>query len=106
MSKCHIPNSISGLLLSHLAVLVCVFTAGAAERLPLKPFLYYEGFEDGNPVQLFQGRGKCTVNFQGVTEEKGRALKFRWRLVMVMRLNVKLFDGHRDKAGHLLGEVS
>ena len=67
------------LLWGKLALLLCV-PAGAAEPLSLKPFLYHEGFEDRNPVQFLGGRGKYTINFQGVTEEKAFSGKRSYKL--------------------------
>jgi hypothetical protein len=46
----------------------------------MRPFLYYEGFEDRNPVQFLGGKGKYTVNFQGVTEEKAHSGRRSYKL--------------------------
>ena len=40
------------LLLGILALLSCAGTAWTAERLPMKPFSYHEGFENSDPVQF------------------------------------------------------
>ena len=59
-----------GPLFGKLVILSSVLNAGAADRLPVKPFLYHESFEDRDPVQFLKGTGKYTINFQGVTREK------------------------------------
>ena len=49
-----------GPLFSKLVILSSVLNAGAADRLPVKPFLYHESFEDRDPVQFLKGTRQST----------------------------------------------
>jgi len=60
----------NSLLLIGLLAVSCTALGAGADPLPVKPFLYHEDFEQADPMQFLQGRGKYTVNFKGLSHQK------------------------------------